>query len=202
MCLLYSHVPSQSIFSNTLDLHLELQEVFTQKGTINNSTEKCCVIQFNLVWVQFLSYLCQCQLGPLLESENKTHFVSLCGCGLPTLQNPNIGLSYNNRGVVGESLVASFKALQETSLLLFLWKRDAFTRCGFWPLLQNKRWWECVNQGYYWELKRKQTKTIDFKAFSWTEIKSFTILLFLIFRKLEWNKTTNGCENIKKTCLA
>lgn len=48
VCLLCSHVPSQSIFSNTLDLHLELQAVFTQnlqKGTINNSTEKCYVIQ-------------------------------------------------------------------------------------------------------------------------------------------------------------
>lgn len=42
-CLLF-----QSIFSNTPDLHLEFQAVFTQsfqKGAINNSTERCYVIQ-------------------------------------------------------------------------------------------------------------------------------------------------------------
>lgn len=46
-CRQCSHVPSQSIFSNTLDLHLELQAVFTQsfqKGAINNSTKTCYVI--------------------------------------------------------------------------------------------------------------------------------------------------------------
>lgn len=48
VCPLCPHASWQGIFSNTLDLHLELQAVFTQtlqKGTINNSTEKCYVSQ-------------------------------------------------------------------------------------------------------------------------------------------------------------